>query len=64
MVLAGFGTALLPENLIADDLRDGYLVLSHPTVRPLEASIMLIRSAQPLSPLAEGVWKKAGISKL
>jgi LysR family transcriptional regulator, hypochlorite-specific transcription factor HypT len=59
MALAGFGTALLPENLIADDLRDGYLVLADPAIKPLPSDILLIRADHPLSPLAESVWKKA-----
>ena len=60
MALAGFGAALLPEGLIADDLKDGYLVLTDPGLKAMTTEIMLIRADRPLSPLAEAVWKKAG----
>ena len=62
MALAGFGAALLPEGLIADDLKDGYLVLTDPSLKTMTTEIMLIRADRPLGPLAEAVWKKAGTS--
>jgi DNA-binding transcriptional LysR family regulator len=58
MVLAGFGSALLPESLIADDLRDGYLIASAVPAKVLKTETTLVRAAHPLSPLAEQLWAK------
>lgn len=60
MALAGFGAALLQESLVADDLKDGYLVLSDPTLKPIQADILLLRADRTLSPLAERLWNKSG----
>lgn len=62
MALAGFGAALLPENLVADDLRDGYLIQAFPEIKPQPTEIMLLRADRPLSALAESVWEKSRIS--
>lgn len=62
MTLAGFGIALLPGNLVADDLRDGYLIEAFPRHEPLKTEIMLLRAARPLSNLAETLWEKAGLN--
>ena len=61
MALAGFGAALLQESLIADDLHDGYLVLTDSSLKPIIADVLLLRADRPLSPLAETVWDKSDL---
>ncbi len=61
MALAGYGAALLPENLVADDLRDGYLIPALPDAKALPTEIMLLRADRPLSALAEALWEKSRI---
>lgn len=61
MALAGFGAALLPENLVADDLRDGFLIEALPGLKPLPTSIRLLRATRPLSAMAESLWEKSRI---
>lgn len=58
MALAGFGAALLQENLIADDMKDGYLV-PIPGFKPLVADLVLFRPDRPLSDKAEALWEKS-----
>jgi len=60
MALAGFGAALLQENLIADDVKDGYLV-PVPGFKPLVADLVLLRPDRPLSDKAEALWKKSAL---
>jgi len=62
MALAGFGAALLPENLVVDDLRDGYLIEAIPGLKPLPTSIRLLRADRPLSTMAESLWEKSRIA--
>lgn len=57
LVLAGFGSALISENLVKSDLDDGYMILAAPRLKPLKTEIVLLRSEKKLSPLAEAVWE-------
>ena len=59
MVLAGFGAALLQESLIADDLKDGYIIPAQPGIKPLPLEIMLLRAAGKHGAKAEAVWRAA-----
>lgn len=59
MALAGYGVALLQEGLIADDLRDGYLIPAFDTIKPLKTDISLLRADHPLSDHAEALWASA-----
>lgn len=61
MALAGFGAALLPENLVAGDLDDGYLIPALPNLKPLNTDIMLLRHNRRLSATAEALWKHSRI---
>lgn len=61
MALAGFGMALLPENLVADDLRDGYLIAALPRLTPIPTDIELLRADRPLSAMGEALWKHSAI---
>lgn len=61
MALAGFGAALLSENLIADDVRDGYLVPALTDIEPMSTEIKLLRSNRPLGTPAEALWKCCGM---
>jgi LysR family transcriptional regulator, hypochlorite-specific transcription factor HypT len=59
MVLAGYGTALLPEALVAAELKSGALVPALPSIKPIPATIVLVRAVHSLSKQAEAVWKAA-----
>jgi LysR family transcriptional regulator, hypochlorite-specific transcription factor HypT len=55
MALAGFGTAVLPESLVADDLAQGYLVPDE-KARKIKADILLVRAATAISKKSEKLW--------
>lgn len=59
MALTGFGTAILQESLIEDDLLDGFLVPAFKKDFRLECSIRLVRLKNKLRPHAEKLWKTA-----
>lgn len=56
MALTGFGTAVLQESLVADDLRDGFLVPAFKPAKTLPCNILLVRTRAKLPPKAEAVW--------
>lgn len=62
MALAGFGAALLPENLVAADLDDGYLIPAIPSLKPLVTDVVLLRHERPLTSMAESLWKHSCIA--
>lgn len=55
MALAGFGTAVLQESMIEDDLAQGYLKPAFDTPS-LECDILLVRGPTFSSKKAEGLW--------
>ncbi len=57
MVLAGFGTALLPEALVSAELKTGVLIPALPAIKPVPATLVLVRAQHPLGKKAEAVWK-------
>lgn len=59
MVLAGFGSAILPESLIADELKDGYLIEAIPSLKPMPIDILLLRAKARQNARAEAVWAVA-----
>src|SRR5687768_13403635 len=59
MALAGFGTAVLQESLIEDDLRDGFLVPAFPDDLGLNCRIMLLRMAGSQNKAATELWDNA-----
>lgn len=59
MVLAGFGSAIIPESLIADELKDGYLLEAIPGLKPMPIDILLLRAKARQNARAEAVWAVA-----
>lgn len=57
MCLAGFGTAILQESLIEDDLREGFLVPAFELNKKLSCDIVLIRPSGRIQPNAEALWQ-------
>jgi len=55
MAIAGFGVSVLPESIVEDDLKQGYLVLAEETLS-LPCSILLVRAKQLSSKKAEKLW--------
>jgi DNA-binding transcriptional LysR family regulator len=55
MALAGFGTAVLPQSVIEDDLDDEYLVPIKGK-SALVCDVLLVRNKQPLHKKAEKLW--------
>lgn len=55
MALAGLGTAFLPQILIDDDLRDGYLVMADLQPPAIELEILLLHLPSPARPELEKV---------
>lgn len=55
MALAGFGTAVLHESVIEDELVQGYLKPAF-DAPPLECDILLVRGPTLSSKKAEGLW--------
>lgn len=55
MALSGFGIAVLPESIIADDIKDGYLT-PIPDQKPLPCDIALVRTKKKRHDKAESLW--------
>ena len=55
MALAGFGTAVLQESMVQDDLSQGYLVPAFGGAK-LDCEILLVRGPQLFSKKAEALW--------
>lgn len=58
MALAGFGIAVVPESLVEDDIREGFLVPVAGT-HPLDVEVLLVRDPKPASKKAEKLWASA-----
>ncbi len=61
MTLEGFGVSYLPKMLIADELKNGRLVLAGASSLALPIKIELFRRPNPLSESAQRVWDSANI---
>lgn len=57
MAMAGFGSAILQESLIANDITDGYLVHVDKKIRPLTCEILLLRTSSAKNDHIEKIWK-------
>lgn len=62
MAMAGHGVAFLPELLIEDEMRDGYLVPSSLKLPTIALDILLVRSPKCISDEAHTLWQTARAS--